>query len=65
MNVLGQAIRRSDVFDRARIQKAEDRRLHRKKSTASGVDSQGRFIGPGDVDRGFRFFLLNRNQYSN
>jgi hypothetical protein len=57
--------RRADVF--ARIAEptpapSHSRYLAHRKAQAPGVDGQGRFIGRGDVDRGFAFFLKSRGQ---
>jgi hypothetical protein len=65
MNVLGQAIRRSDVYDRSRLYKPEARVLDRMKSHHTNergerVDSHGRYVGHGDIERGLRFFCSKR-----
>jgi len=65
MNVLGQVIRRSDVYDRSRLYKPEARVLDRMKSwhlneRSECVDSQGRYVGHGDIDRGLNFFFSKR-----
>lgn len=65
MNVMGQAIRRSDVYDRSRLYKPERRVLERMKSwhlneKGERVDSQGRYVGHGDIDRGMKYFFSKR-----
>ena len=65
MNVMGQAIRRSDVYDRSRLYKPEARVLERMKShhlneRGERVDSHGRYVGHGDIERGLRFFFGKR-----
>lgn len=57
--------RRSDVFSN-RVDPLSQRGqrgayLRERVRNAPGVDSAGRFIGRGDVDRGYLFFLRSRN----
>ena len=65
MNVMGQAIRRSDVYDRSRLYKPAARVLERMKShhineRGERVDSHGRYVGHGDIERGLNFFFSKR-----
>ena len=65
MNVMGQDIRRSDVYDRSRLYKPEARVLERMKSHHTNergerIDSHGRYVGHGDIERGLRFFFSKR-----
>jgi hypothetical protein len=57
--------RRADVFNRIAEPTpapSHSRYLAYRKAQAPGVDGQGRFIGRGDVERGFAFFLKSRGQ---
>ena len=57
--------RRSDVFSNRTDPRSQRGQrgayLRARVRTAPGVDSAGRFIGRGDVDRGYLFFLRSRN----
>ena len=62
MNVMAQAIRRSDVYDRSRLYKPEARVLKRMKphhinERGERVDSHGRYVGYGDIQGGLRLFF--------
>jgi hypothetical protein len=55
--------RRADVFNRiAAPAISHSRYLAYRKAQAPGVDAQGRFIGRGDVERGYAFFLKSRGE---